>query len=283
MIDRKLSAVADMDSLLPRPRTSNVSPTARLPKDLIIQFLEWFGDLGIFFWQVVRAAVTPPFELRELFRQLDEIGSKSLPLVALAGAATGVVLSLEARYSLTRFGAKSLLPAAIVFSVIHETGPIITGLVVSGRAGAGIGAELASMKVTEQIDAIEASAVNPYRLLATTRILACILVLPLLTVAADFCGLLMGWVTQAMVEPISLHQFINAGFSGADFNDFLPPTFKTAVFGLIIGLIACFQGMQTQGGAAGVGRAATSSVVLSSLFVILADVVLVKLIIIFFP
>jgi phospholipid/cholesterol/gamma-HCH transport system permease protein len=259
------------------------SPTVNTSKRWISEFLEWFGDLGIFFWRVVRAAVTPPFEVRELFRQLDEIGSKSLPLVALAGGATGIVLSLEARYSLTRFGAKSLLPAAIVFSVIHETGPIITGLVVSGRAGAGIGAELASMKVTEQIDAIEASAVNPYRLLAATRILACILMLPLLTLAADFCGLLMGWVTQALVEPVSLHQFINTGFTAASFNDFLPPTFKTAVFGLIIGVIACFQGMRTQGGAAGVGRAATSSVVLSSLFVILADVVLVKLIIIFFP
>jgi phospholipid/cholesterol/gamma-HCH transport system permease protein len=231
----------------------------------------------------LRAGVTPPFEFRELFRQLDEIGSKSLPLVALAGAATGIVLSMEARFSLTRFGAKSLLPAAIVFSIIHETGPIITGLVVSGRVGAGIGAELASMKVTEQIDAIEASAVNPYRLLAATRILACILMLPLLTLAADCSGLIMGWVTQALSEPLSLHQFINSGFKGADFSDFLPPTFKTMVFGLIIGLIACFQGMRTQGGAAGVGRSATSSVVLSSLFVILADVVLVKLIIILFP
>jgi phospholipid/cholesterol/gamma-HCH transport system permease protein len=250
---------------------------------LVGEFFAWFGDLAIFFWRVVRAGLTPPFEFRELFRQLDEIGSKSFPLVALAGAATGVVLSLEARYSLTRFGAKSLLPAAIVFSVIHETGPIITGLVVSGRVGAGIGAELASMKVTEQIDAIEASAVNPYRLLAATRILACILMMPLLTLAGDACGLLMGWVAQALVEPLSLHQFINSGFNGATFNDFLPPTFKTAVFGLIIGLIACFQGMRTRGGAAGVGRAATSSVVLSSLFVILADVVLVKLIIIFFP
>lgn len=250
---------------------------------LISQFFEWFGDLAIFCWQVLRAAVTPPFEFRELFLQLDEIGSKSLPLVALAGAATGVVLSMEARYSLTRFGAKSLLPAAIVFSVIHETGPIITGLVVSGRVGAGIGAELASMKVTEQIDAIEASAVNPYRLLAATRIMACILMLPLLTLAADACGLVMGWFAQALVEPLSLHQFISSGFKGADFNDFLPPTFKTAVFGLIIGSIACFQGMRTQGGAAGVGRAATSSVVLSSLFVILADVVLVKVILIFFP
>ncbi|MGD0416278.1 MAG: ABC transporter permease [Terriglobales bacterium] len=250
---------------------------------LINRFFEWFGDLGIFFWQVVRAAVTPPFEFRELFLQLDEIGSMSLPLVALAGAAIGVVLSLEARYSLTRFGAKSLLPAAIVFSVIHETGPIITGLVVSGRVGAGIGAELASMKVTEQIDAIEASAVNPYKLLAAPRILACILMLPLLTLAADFCGLIMGWVAQALAEPLSFRQFVTSGFKGADFSDFLPPTFKTMVFGLIIGLIACFQGMRTRGGAAGVGRAATSSVVLSSLFVILADVVLVKLILIFFP
>jgi phospholipid/cholesterol/gamma-HCH transport system permease protein len=283
VIDHKLDTVAVINSPLPGRRISVLPATVSSSKGRVVQFLEWFGDLSIFFWRVVRAAVTPPFEFGELFRQLDEIGSKSLPLVALAGAATGVVLSLEARYSLTRFGAKSLLPAAIVFSVIHETGPIITGLVVSGRVGAGIGAELASMKVTEQIDAIEASAVNPHRLLAATRILACILMLPLLTLAGDACGLLMGWVAQALVEPVSLHQFISTGFNGADFNDFLPPTLKTAVFGLIIGLIACFQGMRTQGGAAGVGRAATSSVVLSSLFVILADVVLVKLIIIFFP
>ena len=283
MNNRESIAAAGMNPLLPGQRILVASPKEKSSSSLIGEFFEWFGDLAIFFWQVVRAAVRPPFEFRELFRQLDEIGSKSLPLVALAGAATGVVLSLEARYSLTRFGAKSLLPAAIVFSVIHETGPIITGLVVSGRVGAGIGAELASMKVTEQIDAIEASAVNPYRLLAATRIVACVLMLPLLTLAADACGLVMGWATQAMVEPVSLHQFINAGFSGADFNDFLPPTFKTMVFGLIIRLVACFQGMRTQGGAAGVGRAATSSVVLSSLFVILADVVLVKIIILFFP
>src|SRR6202042_379637 len=134
-------------------------------------------------------------------------------------------------------GAKSLLPAAIVFSVIHETGPIITGLVVSGRVGAGIGAELASMKVTEQIDAIEVSAVNPYRLLAATRILACILMLPLLTIASDASGLLTGWFAQSLVEPLSFHQFIESGFHGATFSDFLPPTFKTAVYGLIIGLI----------------------------------------------
>jgi phospholipid/cholesterol/gamma-HCH transport system permease protein len=247
------------------------------------EFLEWFGSLGIFFWRVLKAAVTPPYEWRELLRQLDEVGSKSFPLVVLAGSAIGVVLSLEARYSLSRFGAKSMFPMTLVYSVIQVMGPIITGLIVSGRVGAGIGAELASMKVTEQIDAIEASAINPYRLLASTRILACILMLPLLTIAADASGLLTGWFTQAMVEPLSFQQFINNGFSGATFNGFIPPTFKTTVYGLIIGVIACFEGMRTRGGAAGVGRAATNSVVLASLFVIMADVVLVKLILVVFP
>jgi phospholipid/cholesterol/gamma-HCH transport system permease protein len=146
-----------------------------------------------------------------------------------------------------------------------------------------MGAELASMKVSEQIDAIEASAINPYRLLAATRILACILMLPLLTLAADAAGLLTGWFAQSLVEPLSFHQFIESGFRGATFSSFLPQTFKTAVYGLIIGTIACFQGMRTRGGAEGVGRAATNSVVIASLFVILADVVLVKFILVVFP
>jgi phospholipid/cholesterol/gamma-HCH transport system permease protein len=245
--------------------------------------LEWFGELGIFVWRVMRATVRRPFEGREVIRQLDDMGSKSLPLVALAGAAIGAVLTLESRYSLVRFGAKSMLPAAIVFSIVHETGPVVTGLVVCGRVGAGIGAELGSMKVTEQIDAIEASGVNPYKLLAFTRILACILMLPLLTLAADFCGVTVGWIADTLAESISLHKFLHAGFAGASFSDFLAPTFRTAVFGLIIGVVACFQGMRSQGGTEGVGRSATSSVVLSSLFVILADVILVKFILVFFP
>jgi phospholipid/cholesterol/gamma-HCH transport system permease protein len=283
VIDQTFRPAAGIQPPLPWLRIFRISSAVSSSWNLLNEFFEWFGDLGVFLWRVAWATVTPPFEFSELFRQLDEIGSKSLPLVALAGGAIGVVLSLETRYSLSRFGAKSLLPAVIVFSVIHEIGPIITGLVVSGRVGAGIGAELASMKVTEQIDAIEASAVNPYKLLAATRILACTLMLPFLTLAADLCGLVLGWVALTLVEPISLRQFVNNGFAGAGFNDFLPPTFKTAVFGMIIGLVACFQGMRTRGGAEGVGRAATSSVVLSSLFVILADVVLVKIIIVFFP
>jgi phospholipid/cholesterol/gamma-HCH transport system permease protein len=277
------TAVTDLDALRLGHEIEREPPVVSSGPGLPMRFFEWFGSLGLFTWQVARAALIPPYEWRELIRQLDDIGSKSLPLVALAGSAIGVVLSMEASSSLTRFGAKSLLPSAIVYSVVQEMGPIITGLVVSGRVGAGIGAQLASMAVTEQIDAIEASAINPFRLLAATRILACILMLPLLTLAADACGLLMGWFAQTLSAPISLRHFVEVGFRGANLNDFLPPTFKTAVFGLIIGLIASFQGMRTRGGADGVGRAATSSVVLASLFVILADVVLVKFILVVFP
>jgi phospholipid/cholesterol/gamma-HCH transport system permease protein len=166
---------------------------------------------------------------------------------------------------------------------VKESGPIITALVVSGRAAAGIGAELGAMKVTEQIDAIEVAAVDPYKFLVATRVLACILMLPLLTLAADFCGIVMGWVTNTLAEPISLRLFLENGFKNVTFNDFLPPTLKTMVFGLIIGTVACFQGMRTQGGTGGVEHAATTSVVLSSLLIILADVVLVRLILVFFP
>jgi len=247
-------------------------------KSIFIKGLEWCGDLGIFCARVFRAAVAPPYELGELLRQCDIIGAKSLPLVALAGAATGVVLSLQTHDALIRFGAKSLLPAVIVFSIIKESGPVITGLVVAGRVGAGIGAELGSMKVTEQIDAMEASAVDPYKFLAATRVLACILMLPLLTLAADFSGVIMGWLANTLADPISFRLFLDNGFKNVAFSDFIPPTLKTAFFGWIIGIVACFQGMRTTGGTEGVGRSATSSVVLSSLFVILADVVLVRLI-----
>jgi phospholipid/cholesterol/gamma-HCH transport system permease protein len=269
-------------SSTPSVLPSNVSSRNSRPNP-ITATLEWFGELGIFVWTVIKAAITPPFQIAEFGRQLDEIGAKSVPLVILAGSAIGVVLALETRYSLVRFGAKSLLPATIVFAVVTEMSPIITGLVVSGRVGAGIGAELAAMKVTEQIDAIEASAVDPHKLLAATRIAACIVAMPLLTVAASFFGIFCGWITATLMEPVSLMRFINEGFKGAAFKDLLPPTFKTCVYGMIIGTVACFQGMRTRGGAEGVGRAATTSVVLSSLFLILSDVVLVKVIQLLFP
>jgi phospholipid/cholesterol/gamma-HCH transport system permease protein len=252
-------------------------------KDSTIAFIEWIGDLGIFCVRLARVAFVSPHEGRELLRQLEAVGPKSFMLVALAGAATGAVLSLQTRDSLTRLGAGSLLPSVIVFSLIKETGPIITGLIVSGRVGAGIGAEIGSMKVTEQIDAMEASAVNPYKFLVWTRVLACVLMLPLLTLAADLFGILGGWATNTLMEPISLRLFIENGFKTVTFNDFFPPTFKTAIFGFIIGSVSSFQGMRTRGGTEGVGRSATSSVVLCSLFIILADVILVRIIQVLFP
>lgn len=250
--------------------------------ELLGNLFGWFGDLAIFTWRLGNAAIRPPFEFRELLRQMDTIGAKSFPVVAMAGAALGVVMSLQIRDSLVRFGGKSLIPAVIIFALVRESGPIITALVASGRVGAGIGAELGSMKVTEQIDAIEASAVNPYRFLAATRVLACVVMLPLLTMVADFCGVFTGWVTLFMMDSTSLQLFLNRGLKNVTFSDFLPAVFKTAVFGLIIGVVSSFQGMRAKGGTEGVGRAATSSVVLSSLFVILSDVVLVRLIQILF-
>jgi len=241
-------------------------------------FFEWVGELGLFTWRLIVRVVSPPYELQELVRQCDSVGTRSLLLVALAGAATGVVISLQTRDSLVRFGAKSFLPAVLIFSIVKESGPIITGLVMSGRIGAGIGAELGSMKVTEQIDAMEASAVDPYKFLVATRVLACVLMLPLLTIVCDFCGVLTGWLANALNEPISLRLFLDRGFKNMEFSDLIPPTVKTAIFGLIIGLVSCFQGLRTRGGTEGVGRSATSSVVLSSLLIIVADVLLVRLI-----
>jgi phospholipid/cholesterol/gamma-HCH transport system permease protein len=257
---------------------AGVKPHLPSTKNPFVSFFEWFGDITLFSGQFLRAVLTPPYEGREFLHQFDELGSKSLPLVALAGAATGVVLTLSTRDSLVRFGAKSFLPAVVCFSIIKESGPIITGLIVSGRAAAGIGAELGAMKVTEQIDAMEASAVDPFNFLVATRVMACIVMLPLLTLVADFCGILMGWVSSTLAEPISWQLFLHDGMNGVQFSDFLPSTLKTMVFGLIIGLVSCFQGMNARGGTEGVERAATSSVVLASLLIILADVLLVRLI-----
>jgi phospholipid/cholesterol/gamma-HCH transport system permease protein len=264
---------------LPNLSAQAQEPSAFTP---LRRAIETVGEFGLFTWRIAKAIFRPPYEFREILHQLDAIGAQSMLLVALAGAATGVVLSLQTRDSLSRFGAKSVLPAVIVYSLIKETGPIITGLVASGRVGAGIGAELGSMKVTEQIDAMEASAVDPIKYLAATRVLAAIVALPLLTVLADFCGILAGWFACSMADSVSMKLFLATGFKAVTFSDILPPTLKTAVFGLIIGLVSTFQGMRTSGGTEGVGRSATGSVVMSSLLIILADVILVRLIIEFF-
>jgi phospholipid/cholesterol/gamma-HCH transport system permease protein len=167
--------------------------------------------------------------------------------------------------------------------LIRETGPLVTALLVAGRVGAGIGAELGAMKVTEQIDALEAVAVDSFKFLAVTRIVACIVAMPLLTTITDFAGIVGGWLAEYSISGMSWRLYFNRAFSLIEFQDFVPATFKTAVFGMIIGTIACYLGFTTTQGTEGVGRTSTQSVVLSSILIIVTNVVLVRLIFFIFP
>jgi phospholipid/cholesterol/gamma-HCH transport system permease protein len=250
---------------------------------LILATLAWIGEVSLFGARALRDACLPPYEFREIARHVFEIGWKSVPLIALSGFAIGVVLSMHTRASLERFGAEAMIPAGLAIALIRETGPLTAGLLISGRVGAGIGAELGAMKVTEQIDALEAVAVDSFKFLAVTRILACILAMPLLTVIIDFCGILGGYVAEASISGMSWQLYFSRAFSLIEFRDFIPATLKTAVFGLIIGTIASYLGFTTTQGTEGVGRTSTRSVVLASISIIAVNVVLVRLIFFLFP
>jgi phospholipid/cholesterol/gamma-HCH transport system permease protein len=249
----------------------------------ILLALAWIGEVSLFGLRALREACRPPYEIREVVRHVFEIGWRSTPLIATSGFAIGVVLSMHTRASLQRFGAEAMIPAGLGIVLVRETGPLVTALLVSGRVGAGIGAELGAMKVTEQIDALEASAVDAFKFLAVTRILACILALPLLTAITDFSGIVGGFVAETTISGMSWHLYFQRAFSLIEFDDFIPATLKTAVFGLIIGTVASYLGFTTTRGTEGVGQASTRSVVLSSILIILSNVVLVKLIFFLFP
>jgi phospholipid/cholesterol/gamma-HCH transport system permease protein len=249
----------------------------------ILATLAWVGDAALFGGRALYEAVLPPFELKETWRHVYEIGWRSLPLIAVSGFAIGVVLSMHTRASLERFGAEAIIPAGLAIAMVRETGPLTAGLLVSGRVGAGIGAELGAMKVTEQIDALEAVAVDSFRYLAVTRIVACILAMPLLTTVIDFAGIYGGYVAEASVSGMSAHLYFSRAFSAIEYTDFIPATVKTAVFGFVIGTVSSYLGFTTVQGTQGVGRSSTASVVLSSICVILVNVVLVKLIFFVFP
>jgi phospholipid/cholesterol/gamma-HCH transport system permease protein len=249
----------------------------------ILAALAWVGSASLFGLRALREAFLPPYEVREVARQIFEIGWKSMPLIAAAGFSIGVVLSMHTRASLERFGAEAMIPAGLAIALIRETGPLVTALLVAGRVGAGIGAELGAMKVTEQIDALEAVAVDSFKYLAVTRIVACILAMPLLTTITDFCGIIGGFLAETTISGMSWELYSRRAFSLIEFQDFIPATFKTAVFGLIIGTIGCYLGFTTTQGTEGVGRTATRSVVLSSILVIVSNVVLVRLIFFLFP
>jgi len=249
----------------------------------ILAVLAWVGEASLFGLRALKEAVRPPYEFGETARHIFEIGWRSMPLIATSGFAIGVVLSMHTRASLERFGAEAMIPAGLAIALIRETGPLVTGLLLSGRVGAGIGAELGAMKVTEQIDALEATAVDSFKFLAVTRILACIIALPLLTTIMDFCAIAGGFVAETTISGMSWQLYFRRAFSVIDFDDFIPSTLKTAVFGIIIGTVACYLGFTTTHGTEGVGRTSTRSVVFASILIIMTNVVLVKLIFFFFP
>jgi phospholipid/cholesterol/gamma-HCH transport system permease protein len=248
-----------------------------------MNLLEITGDLGLFGVRVVRDFFHGPFEVEETGRQIVEIGSRSIPLIAACGLAIGVVMSLHTRASMTRFGAASMIPAVLTIAMFRELGPLVTGLLVSGRVGAGIGAELAGMRVTEQIDALESLGVDSFKYLVVTRVAACVVALPVLTIVMDFMGSAGGLIADASVSHSSALLYIHRAFASMVWSDYIPTTLKTAVFGLLIGTISCHLGYNASQGAKGVGRASTRSVVLSSLVLILFNIILVKLTIFWFP
>jgi phospholipid/cholesterol/gamma-HCH transport system permease protein len=247
------------------------------------RFLTFIGNIGLFAMDAVRRAFVPPFEFQMILQQIEVVGWKSLPLVLSSGFALGVVLTLHTRSTLARFGAEGLLPTVQALAFFNEIGPLVAGLLVAGRVGAGIGAELANMRTTEQIDAIEVLSIDSFKLLVIPRIIACSLALPILTVFMDVAGLAGGYLAEGVTSNLSGALFLSRAFSSIYWATFIPPTLKTALFGAIIGLISSYFGYTTNEGSNGIGRAAMNSVVVSSLVVILVDVVLVKFIFFLFP
>ena len=241
------------------------------------------GDWALFSARVVVEAFRPPWEFKEITRHLYELGVRSAPLIATSGFAVGLVLSMHTRASLARFGAEALIPAGLGIALVRETGPLTAGLLLSGRIGAGIGAELGAMKVTEQIDALESLAVDSFRFLVVTRVIACVIALPLLTSLMNFMGMMGGFTAETAITGVPIGTYFDQAFSLIGFSDLIPATLKTIVFGFIIATVASYLGVNTSRGTEGVGQASTRSVVYSSILLILANVVLVRLIFFFYP
>ena len=249
----------------------------------VLGLFEFTGALATFGGRAVVEAFRPPYEWREIIRHLYQFGYRSAPLVITAGLAIGVVLSMHTRASLERFGAEALIPAGLAIALIRETGPLTAGLLVSGRVGAGIGAEIGAMKVTEQIDALEANAVDAFKYLAVTRIIALMIAMPLLTLMMDFAGIFGGYLAEAAVSGMSWSLYFERAFTFITYSDLIPATLKTIVFGYLIAVAASYLGFTTSRGTEGVGEASTRSVVMGSMLIILGDVVLVKIIFFFYP
>lgn len=229
------------------------------------------AELSLFAMRFFKEAIKPPYEFQELLRQSYRIGYQSLPLVGITGFIMGVVLTLQSRPTMIEFGAESMIPSMVGISIVREIGPVITALICAGKVGSSIGAELSSMKVTEQIDAMEVSGNNPFRYLVVTRVVAATLMLPVLVVLANFISLLGSYLVENMEGETGWTLFFSQVFRSLQFGDIIPAMIKSFFFGFAIGLAGCYQGFYSNKGTEGVGVAANKAVVMASMLVFILD------------
>jgi phospholipid/cholesterol/gamma-HCH transport system permease protein len=239
-------------------------------------FLEVYS-LTTFALRFFNEVLKPPYEFNELLKQSFLIGYRSLSLVGITGFIIGLVLTIQSRPIMSKFGAASMLPAMVAVSIVREIGPVITALIFAGKVGSGIGAELASMNVTEQIDAMQVSGTNPFKYLVVTRVLSATLMLPLLAVCADALGLLGSFVGVNLKGDVSVTLYLSQVIQSLEFKDILPAIIKTFFFGFAIGIIGCYKGYNSSNGTEGVGKAANSAVVFASLMVFIIDMIAVQI------
>ncbi len=240
-------------------------------------FFATISGLTVFNIEFFKQVFIPPYEINEIKKHMTELGVKTFPIVSVTGFIIGLVLALQSLPVLQRFGATDFLPATVSLSVVRELGPVITALIFAGRVSSGIGAELGSMRVTEQIDAMEVSGVNPFRYLVVTRVFATTMILPILTVYIIFIALIGGFLAVIITENMTLEYYKNAVLSAVEFGDLIPGVAKTFVFGYLAGIVGAYKGFTTEGGTEGVGKASTTSVVTASLLILIFDMVLVKI------
>lgn len=231
-----------------------------------------FQFIGRFFKELF----TPPYEFKEIIKQCYEVGYKSLFLITLTGFITGLVFTKQSRPSLSEFGATSWLPSLVAIAIIRALAPLVTALICAGKVGSNIAAELGSMKVTEQIDAMEVSATNPFKFLVVSRVLATTLMIPMLMCYTGFVGMLGAFLNVHQNEATSYITFFQQAFEKISFLDIFASTVKSIAYGFTIGVVGCYKGFHAKNGTEGVGRAANSSVVLSMFLIFIEEILIVQ-------
>ncbi len=240
------------------------------------------GNISLFTGRFFKEIIRLPFPINEFLRQCYAIGYKSLPLVSITGFIMGLVLTIQSRPTMTKFGAESWLPSMVSLSLIREIAPVVTALICAGKIASGIGAELGSMKVTEQIDAMEVSAINPYKYLVVSRILATTIMVPILVIFADFVGIYGGYVGYNVHGSMGVMRYFSEVVEHLEFLDVVPAVIKTFFFGFFIGLIGSYKGFNASNGTASVGIAANEAVVAASLSIFIIDMLAVQITDLFF-